>query len=174
MALDDSSLWDSNEAFYAQTPREMIERGDWSVPYFNGRPRLTKPPLSYWVVGFFYQIFSPTVFWERFPLALLAYGSVLAVFVSGKGLYDEEVALWAAGIFATTFRFLILGRRLMIDILLLFCLLWAITFFLSWMRSHKKSHFILASFLFGLGFFSQRARCLPSPHLPGVLSVDPW
>jgi len=155
VALDDSSLWDSNEAFYAQTPREMLERDDWSVPYFNGVPRLTKPPLSYWVVGLFYQVFSPSVFWERFPMALLAYGSVLAVFVIGKGLYDEGVALWAAGIFATTFRFLILGRRLMIDVLLLFCLLWAITCFLSWIQSQKKSHFMLASFFFGLGFLTK-------------------
>ena len=155
VALDDSSLWDSNEAFYAQTPREMLEQGDWLVPHFNGRPRLTKPPLSYWVVGLFYQVFSPSVFWERFPMALLAYGSVLAVFVSGKGLYDEGVALWAAGIFATTFRFLILSRRLMIDILLLFCLLWAITCFLSWIQSQRKSHFILASFFFGLGVLAK-------------------
>ena len=155
VALDDSSLWDSNEAFYAQTPREMLEQGDWSVPYFNGKPRLNKPPLSYWVVALFYQLFSPSVFWERFPMALLAYGSVLAVFLSGKLLYDDGVALWAAGIFATTFRFLILARRLLIDILLLFCLLWAIACFLSWIQSQKKSHFIFASFFFGLGVLAK-------------------
>ena len=29
----------------------MAERADWLVPYFNGEPRLTKPPLSYWATG---------------------------------------------------------------------------------------------------------------------------
>ena len=155
VALDDSSLWDSNEAFYAQTPREMLEVGNWFTPSFNGKPRLNKPPLSYWVVAPFYNFFSPSVFWERFPMALLAYGSVLAVFLNGKILYDRQVALWAAGIFATTFRFLILARRLLIDVLLLFCLLWAIACFLSWIHSQKKSHFLLASFFFGLAFLAK-------------------
>ena len=84
VALDDSSLWDSNEAFYAQTPREMLEQSNWFAPSFNGKPRLNKPPLSYWVVAPFYSLFSPSVFWERFPMALLAYGSVLAVFLTAK------------------------------------------------------------------------------------------
>ena len=155
VALDDSSLWDSNEAFYAQTPREMLEQGNWFVPSFNGKPRLNKPPLSYWVVAPFYSLFSPSVFWERFPMALLAYGSVLAVFLTGTILYDHQVALWAAGIFATTFRFLILSRRLLIDVLLLFCLLWAIAFFLSWIHSQKKHHFLLASLFLGLAFLAK-------------------
>jgi 4-amino-4-deoxy-L-arabinose transferase-like glycosyltransferase len=155
VALDDSSLWDSNEAFYAQTPREMLEQGNWAAPSFNGKPRLNKPPLSYWVVAPFYSLFSPSVFWERFPMALLAYGSVLAVFLIGNFLYDRQVALWAAGIFATTFRFLILSRRLLIDVLLLFCLVWAIAFFLSWIHSQKNHHFLLASLFLGLAFMAK-------------------
>ena len=155
VALDDSSLWDSNEAFYAQTPREMLEQGNWVAPSFNGKPRLNKPPLSYWVVAPFYSLFSPSVFWERFPMALLAYGSVLAVFLIGKILYEQQVALLAAGIFATTFRFLILSRRLLIDVLLLFCLVWAIVFFLSWIHSQKNHHFLLASLFLGLAFMAK-------------------
>jgi 4-amino-4-deoxy-L-arabinose transferase-like glycosyltransferase len=42
---------DMHEIYVAQTAREMAERGDWIVPYFNGEPRLTKPPLSYWLAG---------------------------------------------------------------------------------------------------------------------------
>ena len=103
--------------------------------------------------GPFYSLFSPSVFWERFPMALLAYGSVLAVFLTGTILYDHQVALWAAGIFATTFRFLILSRRLLIDVLLLFCLLWAIAFFLSWIHSQKNHHFLLASLFLAWPFW---------------------
>ncbi|MEE8348394.1 MAG: glycosyltransferase family 39 protein [Acidobacteriota bacterium] len=155
VALDDSSVWDSNEAFYVQTPREMLQRGDWLVPYFNGQPRLNKPPLSYWVVAPFYAIFSASLFWERLVMALLAYGCVLAVFAVGRILYTHQVALLAAGIFATTFRFLILARRLLIDTLLLFCLLWAIAYFLWWLTSQRKSHFLLSATFFGLAFLSK-------------------
>jgi len=28
IGLGDSAIWDANEAFYAETPREMIEAGD--------------------------------------------------------------------------------------------------------------------------------------------------
>lgn len=97
VALDESSLWDANEAFYAQTPREMVSRSDWLVPYFNGKPRLNKPPLSYWVVAVFYNLFSISVFWERFPMALLAYGSVLSVFAIGKTLYNQKSGAVGSG-----------------------------------------------------------------------------
>ena len=155
VALEDSSLWDANEAFYAQTPREMIESGDWIVPHFNGRPRLNKPPLSYWIVATCYRFFSVSVFWERFPMAVLAYASVLALFWIGRILFEESVALWAAGIFATTFRFLILARRLFIDVLLVFCILVAVAFFLSWLKEAKPSRFLLSALFFGLAFLTK-------------------
>lgn len=184
VALEDASLWDSNEAFYAQTPREMIERGDWIVPYFNGQPRLNKPPLSYWIVAACYRLFSVSVFWERLPMALLAYGSVLVLFWIGRILFQEEVALWAAAIFATTFRFLILSRRLFIDVLMLFCLLVAIAFFLSWLKENKKHHFLLCALFFGLAFLAKGpVALLPIAALGlylifsdrvGLLSRAPW
>ena len=184
VALDDSSVWDSNEAFYAQTPREMVERGDWLVPYFNGQPRLNKPPLSYWVVTPFYQFFSASLFWERLVMAMLAYGCVLAVFANGRILYNHRVALLAAGIFATTFRFLILARRLLIDTLLLFCLLWAIAYFLWWLKTRKKSHFLISAVFFGLAFLSKGpVAFLPIAFLAlylfmtgrlGQLAQAPW
>lgn len=42
---------DDHEAFVVQTAQEMRERGDWIVPHFHGKPRLTKPPLSYWAAA---------------------------------------------------------------------------------------------------------------------------
>ncbi|MBI4462624.1 MAG: glycosyltransferase family 39 protein, partial [Acidobacteria bacterium] len=156
VALDDSSLWDANEAFYAQTPREMLARGDWLVPHFNGEPRLNKPPLSYWLVALFYKMLSVSVFWERFPMALLAYGCVWGVFFVGKLLGAEnEVALLGAGIFGTSARFLLLARRLLIDTLMLFCDLWALVWFLLWLRSDKKSHFLLGCVFLGLAFLAK-------------------
>ena len=38
-----------HEAFVLQTAREMGMNNDWVLPYFSGEPRLTKPPLSYWL-----------------------------------------------------------------------------------------------------------------------------
>lgn len=154
-SLTVSSVWDANEAFYVQTPREMVEQDNWLVPHFNGEPRLNKPPLAYWLIATFYKYFTVSIFWERLAMAVLSYGTVLAVFVLGKILYEETVGFLAAGIFATTFRFLILARRLLIDVLVLFCVVWAIVFFILWLRGKNPRHFIFCSLFFGLGFLSK-------------------
>ena len=65
-----SSIWDANEAFYAQTPREMIETGDYVTPSFNFQLRMNKPVLSYWNVAASYRLFGVSEWSERVPIAL--------------------------------------------------------------------------------------------------------
>ena len=59
--LGGSAIWDANEAFYVETPREMMERGDYITPSFNYEPRINKPVLSYWIVAAFYHAFGVSV-----------------------------------------------------------------------------------------------------------------
>ena len=54
--LGGSSIWDANESFYVETPRQMVLTGDFISPSFNGQPRFNKPVLSYWVVAAFYKV----------------------------------------------------------------------------------------------------------------------
>ena len=68
--LSGSSIWDANEAFYVETPREMMERGDYIGPTFNYQPRFNKPVLSYWIVAGFYKVFGVSVGVQRIPIAL--------------------------------------------------------------------------------------------------------
>ena len=168
VVLDESSVWDANEAFYVQTPREMIQRGDWIVPYFNGEPRLNKPPLSYWLVGGFYKLFGVSLFWERLVLALLGFGSVLLVYAAGKLLFNPESALLAAGILATTFRLLMLSRRLLIDVLLLFCLLAVLVFFLQWLKRERPAGLVWAAVFLGLAFLTKGPVALLAPVFLGA------
>jgi 4-amino-4-deoxy-L-arabinose transferase-like glycosyltransferase len=127
-----SSIWDANEAFYVETPREMIERGDYVFPTFNYEPRLNKPVLSYWIVAAFYQVFGVTVAAERLAIALgaiviIATAFGLAFAASPRthaGLELNErlhhsplvAALWAALGVAIAPRMLMFARRIFIDI----------------------------------------------------------
>ena len=77
--LDGSSIWDANEAFYVETPREMLERGDYVSPMFNYEPRLNKPILSYWIVAGFYHLFGVSVAVQRVPIAL---GAIVLIAVA--------------------------------------------------------------------------------------------
>ncbi|MEM7540196.1 MAG: glycosyltransferase family 39 protein [Pseudomonadota bacterium] len=42
---------DGHEVLVLGSVQEMAANGDWVVPYFNGEPRLNKPPLNYWATG---------------------------------------------------------------------------------------------------------------------------
>ena len=84
VGLGDSAIWDANEAFYVETPREMIERGDFVSPTFNYEPRLNKPILSYWIVGGFYRLFGISVGVQRLAIAV------------GSGVSAGRLRLFAA------------------------------------------------------------------------------
>ena len=46
LGLGANSIWDANEAFYVETPRQMVLAGDYVSPSFGGEPRFNKPVLS--------------------------------------------------------------------------------------------------------------------------------
>ena len=45
------AIGDSDEAFYAEAGREMVESGDWLTPHYNYEVRFQKPILFYWLVA---------------------------------------------------------------------------------------------------------------------------
>ena len=120
--LGKSSIWDANEAFYAETPREMLVSGDYLAPHFNFQPRAQKPPLTYWAVLLSYKLFGVSEFAVRLPSALAAIGVILFSYALARLLFGPRAALIAGIVIATTARVFILARRLPIDILLLFFL----------------------------------------------------
>jgi hypothetical protein len=134
----------------------MLDSGNWLVPHFNGRPRLNKPPLSYWLVATLYQCFGVNLLWERLLMAFLASGSIMVTFLIGRRLWNDVApALLAAVVFATTFRLFLLSRRLLIDTLLLFLVLVALYFTLEWILSAKRTAAVAASLFLGLGFLAK-------------------
>jgi len=111
-----SSIWDANEAFYAQTPREMIEAGDYVTPSFNFQLRMNKPVLSYWIVAASYRLFGISEGSERLPIALGGLVVIGTAFGLGRLLGGTTAGLLAALVLATSPRLLLLARRIIIDI----------------------------------------------------------
>jgi 4-amino-4-deoxy-L-arabinose transferase-like glycosyltransferase len=127
--LGGSAIWDANEAFYVETPREMIERGDYINPTFNYEPRVNKPVLSYWIVIAFYKLLwiSPGV--QRIPIAIGGLVLIGVAFVLARaaapdrrspqgegGPLPRAAAWWAAVGLAVSPRLLMFARRIFIDI----------------------------------------------------------
>ena len=51
VGLGRSAISDSDEAFYAEAAREMVESGDWLTPHYNYEDRFQKPILYYWLAA---------------------------------------------------------------------------------------------------------------------------
>jgi 4-amino-4-deoxy-L-arabinose transferase-like glycosyltransferase len=79
-------LIDRDEPRFAEASREMIERGDYVVPYFNDHLRFDKPPLTYWVQIASYKVFGENDFAARFPSAIAAALTALSIFAWGSRL----------------------------------------------------------------------------------------
>ena len=65
-------LIDRDEPRFAEAAREMRERADFIVPYFNNQFRFDKPPLTYWFQVASYRVFGENDFAARFPTAVAA------------------------------------------------------------------------------------------------------
>ena len=81
VSLGNSAIWDANEAYYVETPREMLEAHDLVNPTFNYLPRFNKPVLSYWIVAGMYKVFGVSVEAQRFGIAVGAVIIILCAYV---------------------------------------------------------------------------------------------
>lgn len=161
--LGKSSIWNTNEAFYAETPREMLVTGNYLAPMFNYEIRAQKPPLTYWAILLSYKLFGVNEFAVRFPGALAALGVLLFCYGAARMLFGSRAACIAAVIAATTPRIFILVRRLPIDILLLFFLSGILFFLICAIHRREIRCWILAYVFAGLGFLTKGPIALAIP-----------
>ena len=91
---------DRDEPRFAEAAREMIQRGDYVVPYFNNQYRFDKPPLTYWFQTLSYRVFGENDFAARFPSAIAAALVSVLLLAWGRRIENERVGWWAAIMFA--------------------------------------------------------------------------
>ncbi|HQU46304.1 MAG TPA: glycosyltransferase family 39 protein, partial [Pirellulales bacterium] len=119
--LGGAQLWDDDEPKNAQCAREMLGRGDWVVPTFNGELRPDKPVLVYWLMMSAYQAFGDNEFAARFGSAVAAIGTTLATYHLGRTLFNARVAFWSGWIVASSLMFVVAGRAATPDSLMILC-----------------------------------------------------
>jgi 4-amino-4-deoxy-L-arabinose transferase-like glycosyltransferase len=108
-------LIDRDEPRFAEAAREMRERADFIVPYFNNQFRFDKPPLTYWFQVASYRVFGENDFAARFPTAVAAALVALVLFSWGKRVRDEKVGWWAVIIFTLSLQSFIHGKAAVAD-----------------------------------------------------------
>lgn len=108
-------LVDRDEPRFAEASREMIERGDYVVPYFNNQLRLDKPPLTYWAQVASYHVFGENDFAARFPSAVAAAFTAVLIFGWGRRIGGATLGWWAAIIFTLSLQTFVHAKAAVAD-----------------------------------------------------------
>ncbi len=113
-------LLERAEPRYAEASREMRERGDYIIPFFNNAYRFDKPPLAYWAQVASYRIFGENDFAARFPSAIAAALTSVLLLLWGKRCANTRGGWWAALIFALALQVVIYAKAAIADMWLVF------------------------------------------------------
>ncbi len=116
VGLGAPAITDSDEAFYAEAAREMVESGDWLTPHYNYEPRFQKPVLYYWFTAATVVVTGATEWSARLWAALSGVGLVFVTAALARRWYDDDTALLAGAVVATSFGYVALGRMALPDL----------------------------------------------------------
>ena len=123
-------LIDRDEPRFAEAAREMIERRDFIVPYFNNDYRFDKPPLIYWLQVPCYLLLGENDFAARLPSSLAAALTALVIFGMGRRMFDAQTGFRAAIIFSFCLQTMMLAKAATADMVMI---LWVtVTMALGW------------------------------------------
>lgn len=166
--LGRGAIGDNDEAFYAESAREMVESGNWLTPQFNYEPRFQKPALYYWVTAALFAVTGPIEFSARLFAALAGIGLVVVTAACGRRWYDESVGLLAGAIAATSFGYFAMARMALPDLPLAFFVtvsIWAAFVATLERERNPRRWLLLAAVAAALGFLVKGPLALVLPIL---------
>jgi 4-amino-4-deoxy-L-arabinose transferase-like glycosyltransferase len=142
-ALGAYSLKEPDEGRYAEIPREMVESGDYVVPYLNYCRYFEKPPLLYWTSALSYKVFGVSEWSFRLPNALFAFLTVLALYLFGRRWFGARPAFLSSAILVSSLGFFSMGRIVTTDMLLTLLASLALLSFYGFYREKRKTFLAL-------------------------------
>ncbi|MCX5887302.1 MAG: glycosyltransferase family 39 protein [Proteobacteria bacterium] len=142
--LGDRPLWEYDEAKHAQVAKEMLLRGDWVTPTFNGEPFYDKPALHFWLVMLSFLTFGVNEFSARFPSALLGMGGVFLVYAWARSVYGRVSGVLSCLVLATSIEYVILSQNIIHDMSL--CFFATLSLFL-FHRAYRQGGFSLTGWI---------------------------
>lgn len=142
-----------DEVYHAFTAQEMVRSNKAAWEWWNTPPKgfayeWTHPPLAKLGMATGIILFGENAFGWRFFGALLGVGCILLVYLLGKELFGQKVALFASFLFAFDGLPLVMSRIGMNDIYFLFFALLALYLFL-------KGKLLFSGITFGLSLASK-------------------
>ena len=144
--LGSVTLFDVDEAVFAEATKEMVQNNDWITPTYNGKERYDKPILFYWLMAASYEVFGISEFSARLVSALSGVLLSISVFLFLREFYDDRRAFYASLSLSLSVFFLIYSHAAVTDMTLtLFITLSLFSFYLS---IKKDRRYIYAFYFF--------------------------
>jgi 4-amino-4-deoxy-L-arabinose transferase-like glycosyltransferase len=175
LGLGRQAITDSDEAFYAEAAREMVEGNDWLTPHFNYEERWQKPILYYWVAAAAFAGNDTTEFMARFGSALSGVGLVLLTWSAARRLLADPAAGWLAGaVAATCYGYFAMARAALPDLplaLFITATIWAALRATDPAERLPASWAAIAGLAAGLGFLTKGPLGIV---IPAIVLIPIW
>ena len=168
--LGSLGLMDKTEALFVEVGHQMLKRGDWITPWWNGERFFDYPVWGYWMVAISFQLFGVSEWAARLPVALAASSVVVAAFAllvlwpPPEEEHEKKFAraAIASGVLATTPGWIGWGRTSTTDMFLSSAITLALFGFLLAHR-HENNRPLAISGRIGLALFSGIAVLAKGP-----------
>lgn len=148
--LGSVTLFDVDEAVFAEATKEMVQSGNYITPTYNGENRYDKPILFYWLMAASYKVFGINEFAARFPSAASGFILSLAIFFFLRQFNSEKMAFYGVISLAISIYFFAYSHAAVTDMALtLFITLSLFSFYLSLKKDRR--------YIYGLYIFSALA-----------------
>ncbi len=175
LGLGRQAITDSDEAFYAEAAREMVEGQDWITPHFNYEERWQKPILYYWSTAAAFAGTDANEFMARLGSALSGIGLVLLTWAAARRLTGRDEGAWIAGaIAATCYGYFAMARAALPDLPLAFFItatIWCAMRAADPAEKTRASWAALAGLAAGLGFLTKGPLAVV---LPAIVLLPIW
>lgn len=163
-------LFPIDETRYMSVAWEMISRNGWLQPLtMNFEPYHHKPPLLFWLIGGFWEIFGIHRWVGLIPATLASLGCVYLTAILGntisrvilkespstdpQSLTRARTRVWL--LMAGSLPFMIYGTLIMFDFLVCACVLGALIFIVRYSGSRSPKDLILIGLCAGIGILAK-------------------
>ncbi|GHC62612.1 ArnT family glycosyltransferase [Roseibacillus persicicus] len=172
-------LVDRDEPRFSHATVEMIDRGEWAVPYFNDEYRFDKPPLTYWWMRANFAAFGINEFGARMHSVLSSWLVAIALFFFARRLgLDRKMAFLAGAGWLTALQVLIHSRLAVADMPLILFIVLAMSTLHKVMHGVGKAwlNYLLLTLWFALGFLAKGplAYAIPETALLVFFGILWW
>ncbi len=160
----------SDENYYVESVRNMVESGDYLTPIYRDEKRFAKPILYYWLMSASYKVFGVSLVSARLTSAFFGSLAIGLLYLLSSRLFEGRVALYSALILPASFMHFQISRWATTDIVMNFFVLLALYFFVRLYQSdfRGKKDAYLFYLAMALGFMTKGP---PAVIIPGMVAI---